>query len=282
MFLNMLANDHCSGGSRRNPGCNIVGTLGNHEFDEGKKEMLRLISGGEHPNGPFLEKHYHGALFPYVSANVVDKRTGNPIFPPYVIKKIKGVPIAFIGAVLKDTPTIVTPTGVASLVFLDEADAVNSYILEIKAKGVHAIVMLIYQGGFQTSYIGPTNPLANLSNGAVITDIVSRLDGEVDVVVSGHTHAFSNVLLKNHAGNEVLVSQAFSAGTAYADIDLEIDRASKDIAVKSAAIVTTFADVGPGLAPDPEVANLVAAADAKVDPLVKRVIGQAQTNITAV
>lgn len=47
---------------------------------------------------------------------------------PYVIKRIHGVPVAFIGAVLRQTPTIVTPTGVAGLEFLDEPTAINNYV----------------------------------------------------------------------------------------------------------------------------------------------------------
>jgi 5'-nucleotidase len=282
MFLNMLANSHCSGGSRRNPGCNIVGTLGNHEFDEGKKEMLRLIWGGRHPAGPFLEKHYKGARFPYVSANVVDKRTGDPILPPYVITKVKATPIAFIGAVLKDTPTIVTPTGVAGLEFLDEADAINSYIPELRKKGVRAIVVLIHQGGRQTTYGGQTDPRItddDLKTLQIINEIVKRLDDEVDVVVSGHAHSFTNALLPNQNGKEILVTQAFSAGTAYADIDLEIDLKTKEVVSKTAAIITTFADAGPGLNPDLKAARLTMTAEDEVAPLVNRIIGVASTNI---
>ncbi|MGE0684679.1 MAG: bifunctional UDP-sugar hydrolase/5'-nucleotidase [Candidatus Binatia bacterium] len=279
MFLDLLANNHCSGGSRRNPGCNIIGTLGNHEFDEGKEEMLRLIWGGRHPDGSFLEKHYNGARFPYVSANVVDKRTGNPILPPYVITKVKATPIAFIGAVLKDTPTIVTPLGVAGLKFLDEADAINRYIPELKKKGVRTIVVLIHQGGRQTTYGGQTDPTRTAVDGPNILDIVDRLDDEVDVVVSGHAHSFTNALLPNQNGKEILVTQAFSAGTAYADIDLEIDPKTKDVVSKTAAVITTFADAGPGLNPDLKTAQLTLMAEDKVAPLVNRLIGVASTNL---
>src|SRR5262244_522826 len=131
-FLNLLANQHCSYVDRTNPQCNMVGTLGNHEFDEGQGEMLRLIEGGTHRSGPFFEDPYRGARFPYVSANVVDKITGQPILPPFVIKEVGGVRLAFIGAVLKETPTIVTSTGVESLAFLDEAETINRYVGKLR------------------------------------------------------------------------------------------------------------------------------------------------------
>jgi 5'-nucleotidase len=184
------------------------------------------------------------------------------------------VPVAFIGAVLKDTPTIVTPTGVAGLKFLDEADAINSYVPELKAMGVHAIVVNIHQGGTQTSYTGPTRSNVTVS-GAPILDIINRLDDEIDVVVSGHSHAFSNALVANKNGTKILVTQAFSASTASADIDLLIDPVTGQVTSKTASVVTTFSDVAPGTTRDPAVNSVVMAAQAIVRPLVNRVVGEA-------
>ena len=292
MFMNTLANKYCrytesldpiaasrSPGAVGDPRCNMAATIGNHEFDKGVDEMMRLIFGGNHPDGPFLENPWRGALFPYAVSNVVDTKTGRHILPPYVIKRVNGVQIAFIGAVLKGTPGIVTPSAVKGLTFLDEAESINKCIPELRAKHVSAVVVLIHQGGYQTSYRGSTLPGQNVDG--PITDIVSRLDNEVDVVISGHTHTFINALLKNKHGKDILVTQAYSYGTAYADIDLEIDRATKNIVRKSASIVTTYADAGPGLTPDPAASKLVAAAEAKVGPLVHQVIGQAATDITS-
>src|SRR5262249_31209906 len=123
-FFNLLGNRHCSYADRMHPRCNLVGTPGNHEFDEGQVEMLRLIRGGTHRSGPFVEDPYRGARFPYISANVVDTGTGLPILPPFVIKEVAGIRLAFIGAVLKETPAVVPPTGVAGLRFLDEATSI--------------------------------------------------------------------------------------------------------------------------------------------------------------
>lgn len=277
-FLNMLANDQCRYGHRMRPGCNLVGTLGNHEFDEGVTEMLRLINGGMHAQGLFLDANYRGARFPYVCANVVDARTGHTLLPPYVIKRVRGIPVAFIGAVLKETPSIVTPSGVSGVRFLDEADAINSYIPELKAHGVHAIIVTIHQGTYASAYTGPTHSTPQDLAGA-IGDIVARLDDEVDIVISGHAHGFTNALVANRHGKQILVTQAFSAGTAYDDIDVAIDPVSRDIVEKSASIVTTWADAGAGLNPDTRVAQLVTQAEARVAPLVNRVIGVATADI---
>jgi 5'-nucleotidase len=173
----------------------------------------------------------------------------------------------------------VTPSGVAGLKFLDEADSINRYVRWLrKTEGIRTFIALIHQGGRQTTYEGPTQP-GGLISGQDIADIVSRLDDDVDVVVSGHAHSFTNALLKNQNSAEILITQAFSSSTAYGDIDLMIDQHSRDVVAKSASIVTTFADAGPGLTPDPQVAELVAQAQAKVAPLVNRVIGHAATDL---
>lgn len=278
MFMNMLANKYCRYDNVMDPACNMVGTVGNHEFDKGLPEMMRLISGGKHPDGPFLENPWRGALFPYVVSNVADSKTGRLILHPYVVKRIRGVPIAFIGAVLKGTPDIATPSAVAGLSFLDEAESINKYLPELKAMHVKAVIALIHQGGRQAAYSGTTRRGETVTG--PIADIVSRLDNGVDVVISGHSHTFINAFLKNRHGKKVLVTQAFSYGTAFADIDLEIDSTTKNIVRKSAAIVTTYADSGPGLVPDPGVAKLTASAESKVAPLVNRLIGRAATDIS--
>ncbi|MGC4068478.1 MAG: metallophosphoesterase [Polyangiaceae bacterium] len=279
-FLNLLANDNCRYEKLSDPECNVVGTLGNHEFDEGRSELLRLIRGGNHGSGPFLESPWRGARFPYVSSNVVEATSGRPLFPPYVVKQVGGVRVGFIGVVLKETPRIVTASGIVGLRFLDEAESINRQAKGLTRQGVHSIVVLIHQGGTQRSYVGPTATFdAATSGGAAalpsgaITEIVAKLDASVDVVVSGHSHQFTNALIKNRAGSDVLVTQAFSSGTAFGDIDLEIERATGKVVSKMARIVTTWADEGPGLSPDPRVSQVVAQAERRVAPLVERVVG---------
>ncbi|WP_407294014.1 bifunctional metallophosphatase/5'-nucleotidase [Stutzerimonas zhaodongensis] len=289
-FLNLLANAQCRAFSRQmqmprsvqpfaQQRCNVIGTLGNHEFDDGRDELLRLHTGGNHRNGPFLEDPWQGARFPMVSSNVIDQSTGESLLPPYSIYYSEGVRIGVIGAVLKETPSIVSPSGVAGLRFIDEADAINQSVAELRRHGVRAIVVALHQGGQQTSYEGPTNPEADTVTGPVV-DIIKRLDDDVDVVISGHAHGFTNALVPNANGKPILVTQAFSAGTAYADIELTVSRRSRDVVEKSAAVFTTWADQGVGLTPDPEVAALVAQADTRVEPLVARVVGVAQGDIT--
>jgi 5'-nucleotidase len=290
-FLNLLANSDCRYIDARKkltilaqaylqPRCNVIGTLGNHEFDEGVTEMLRLLGGGNHPKGPFLQSPYRGAKFPYVSSNVVRESNRQPILAPYSVKIIKGVPIAVIGIVLKETPTIVTPSGVAGVDFLDEIQTINKYVNIVRAQGIRTIIVTIHQGIRQTpTYEGPTDADIGGLTGPIV-DIVRGISSEVDLVVSGHAHGFTNALIPNGSGKPLLVTQAFSASTAYGDIDLALSRRTGDVIEKSASIVTTWGDEGPGLTPDPAAAALTSAAEQAVAPLVTRVVGVAPEAIT--
>ena len=259
MFLNFLANRHCS--NPMSERCNLVATVGNHEFDEGVVELQRMLYCGNHVDGPFLEFPYTGAHYPYLAANVIDVTTNETLLEPFVVKAAGKARIAFIGAVVKEAPSMVAPSGVEKLRFIDEADAINNCVRDIKTRGIKAIVAVIHQGG------------------DAVNGIVGRLDGEVDVVISGHTHQLTNTTVNNAAGKPVLVTQAYSAGVAYADIDLEIDPRSRDIVKKTATVSMTWGDAGAGLKPDREVAALVAAADAAVQEKVNAVIGTAASDI---
>jgi 5'-nucleotidase len=238
--------------------------------------MLRLQRGPNHERGPFLEDPWGGAVYPTVVANVVHRDGGKPVFPAYLIRRLGGVRVGVIGAVLEDTPGIVLPDGAHDLVFSDEADAINRAVAELQKQGVHAIVVLLHQGGWQAPYAGPTRAGGPAPKGP-IARIVSGLDGDVDVVVSGHSHQFTNALLPSRGGRPVLVVQAWSRGTGYDDIDLEIDPRSGDVTRKSARVVTTWVDGAPPA--DPAVTTLVANSTRRVAPLAERVVSSAAHDI---
>lgn len=260
------------------PACDVVGTIGNHELDEGRTELLRLLAGGNHPNGPFLDKTWRGARYPTLAANVVDRSTGRSILPAFVVKRVNGVEVGFIGVVTREAKGMVGASGVAGLEFLDEAETVNRYVAVLKAKGVRAIIVLMHQGGDQPPYRGPTREGTTVEG--EITEVVARLDPEVDVVVAGHTHSFVNAWLPALGGpstgsgqaKRVLVVEAFSAGTAFGWVDLEVDRSGGDVVSAQAAVQTAWADEVTGNTPDRASAVIEAAAEARVAPLVKRVI----------
>jgi 5'-nucleotidase len=251
-------------------------SVGNHEFDKGVAELRRLQYGGCAPakgSGLLMSSTdpslldsatgcFHGASFHYLAANVIDEATGEPLFPPYAITRVRGVPIGFVGVVLRETPSIVTPSGVAGVAFLDEAATINRYAAELRQQCVFTIVVLIHQGGSGARDGGPIT--------GEIVPIVEALDPAVAVVVSGHTHQFYQGAIADR-----LVTQAGSYSQGFADIRLTLDPASGLVIDKRATIVDTLADVAPEDAANATVEAVVAAAQAQTAPLANRVLGTA-------
>jgi 5'-nucleotidase len=270
-FLNLLADQHCHYADAKQHGpnrCNVVGTLGNHEFDAGPAEIRRLIGGGNAADGPFLENPYRGSRVPYVCANVIDRHTGELLLPAYTVVHLGGIPVGVIGAVLRDTPSIVPAWAVADLEFLDEAQSINRAASALKRRGIHTLIVLIHQG------LEPVRSADGFDWRGPLRDIVAQLDPDIDVVISGHTHNYSNVLLPSRDGSMVLVTQAYAYGVALAQIDLRIDPTTRDVVAKSARIVPVWADSAPGLPGDPEARRLTDAAQKLVAAKVARVVGQ--------
>lgn len=280
LFFSMYANPYCSAGSDpADASCNMVATLGNHEFDKGVPELMRKIHGGDGTtNITHLVDPYPGTKTTYVCANVVWKENNTPILPPYTLRNVSGVPVAFIGVDTMNTPRIQKSANIRDVIFLDEAGSVNRYIPEIQAKGIHAIVVLMHEGGSQAPYDGPTQAGGNVTGR--VAGIIPLLDKDVDVVLSGHTHAFTNAYLTNAGGNSVLLTQAYMYSKGFADIDLTIDRATGEITEKSAQIVPAYADQSPGTDPDPATAALLAADEEVIAPQVDRQISVAARDYT--
>jgi 5'-nucleotidase len=214
-----------------------LSAVGNHEFDKGAEELLRMQNGGCHPqDGCKGPAPFTGAKFQYLAASTVDTRTGRTLLPAYSIKRYGGIPVAFIGLTLEATPSIVVPAGVAGLRFRDEAETVNELVPELKRQGVEAIVLLIHEGG---SPVGDYNECPGISG--PIVDIVKALDKAVDVVVTGHTHRAYNC---------------------------RIDGRPVTSAVANNVIVR------PSFAKDPRQTALIEQYERLVQPLAKRVIGR--------
>ena len=282
LFFNSYANPYCPIPSNvSDTSCNMVATVGNHEFDKGVPELMRKIGGGDGAtNITHLVDPYPGARATYVCANIVWKANGTLLFPPYTLRNVSGVPVAFIGADTINTPRVQKAVNIRDVDFLDEADSINKYIPEIQARGVHAIVILLHEGGGQTPYDGPTQANGNVTGR--VAGIIPRLDRDVDVVLSGHTHAFTNAYLANAGGKLVLLTQAYMYGKGFSDIDLTIDRASDEIVNKSAQIVVAYADQSPGTSPDPAATAFLAADERVIASGVDQLIGVAARDITRV
>jgi 5'-nucleotidase len=245
-----------------------VASVGNHEFDEGKDELLRMQNGGCHPVDGCQGPHrFEGAKFRYLAASTIVKSTGKPLFPPYAIREFDGIPVAFIGLTLKGTEGIVSPVGIAGLEFRDEAETVNALIPELRGRGIEAIVVLIHEGGFPD---GNYDGCSGISG--PIVDIVKKLDKAVDLVISGHTH---RAYLCEIDGK--LVTSADKYGTLVTSIDLKLDPVTRDIIGKSSEnhIVRSAA-----IAKNPQQTALIESYDKLSAPIANRPAGSVSETLS--
>ena len=270
-----------------------VASVGNHEFDEGYQELLRMQRGGCIDDGPDGENNqnscpdheFEGADFKYLAANVKyddDKpHDGQSIFPGYKIERVNGIKVGFIGMTLKDTPTIVTASGVAGLKFTREVATANHLVPELESKGVKAIVVLLHQG------VTPSDP-TNYDGCSGVTgdalDIAQRLDPQIDAVITGHTHQAYNCTVEDPDGRPRLMTSASSFGRMITDVHLLLNPKSGDV-IRPAAyavnkIVTNNED-GPDAdtTPDNDVkpvaalTKLITLYKDLVEPIANAIIG---------
>ncbi|HZJ56523.1 MAG TPA: bifunctional metallophosphatase/5'-nucleotidase [Myxococcaceae bacterium] len=239
-----------------------VSSVGNHEFDEGADELLRLQRGGCRTDEPTCKPPgFSGARFTYLAANVFD-RAGKTLLPATVVKKVGGATLGFVGVVLRETATVVTPSGVAGLTFGDEADAVNAAVPRLREAGADAIVVLIHQGGAQAPGSAPGD--CRGFSGPLV-DLAQRFRG-VDVIVSGHLH--QAYVCPDLGG--ALVTSAGSFGRFLTRIELDLDPVQHRVLSRKASQVAVTHD----LAPDARAKAIVDRAIANAAPLANRRVGR--------
>ena len=253
--------------------------VGNHEFDEGVDELLRMQNGGCHPvDGCQDGDPFGGATFDFLAANVAYKDSGETIFPPYAIEHFNGVKVAIIGMTTLETPTIVVPTAVSSVDFSPEAATVNALVPHLQAQNVETIIVLLHEGGRTSTAGNGTGAGADRINDCVnptgaIPPIVDDMSDAVDVVVTGHTNWAVNCVLDGK-----IVTGAGANGRIVTDIDLTLSRATKDVVaakVNNVPVARTVAKAA-------DLTALVDKYNTLSAPLANRVVGNITGDITSV
>lgn len=255
-----------------------VGTLGNHELDEGGDEMVRLLRGGQRRDGLRFKRDergravntsasgYEGARFPYIAANAVDRREQLRL-PPTAIIERAGVRIGFIGVTTHDAPNYLLARHKQRFAFLDISDTVNRHAAELRRQGVEAIVVLAHSGAKRL----------DRTSGAAAGEILDEardMSSAVDVVIAGHTHSYLNTRVPNRTGGgEKLVIEAGSLGVSYDRVRMTVDRATGDVTDKTGDTPPTKNDE---VRADPEVGRLVSSYSTRIARLMGRVVGDAR------
>lgn len=260
-----------------------VSSVGNHEFDEGLSELLRMQNGGCHPDDGcyFPGAPYDGAAFPWLAANVAYEKPGKhgkppkpgkTVLPATWTKTIDGVKVGFIGMTLEGTPELVSPAGIAGLMFLDEVATANEAAKKLQKDKVEAIVVLVHEGGFQT---GTFNGCVGISD--PIATIAANLAPSIDLVVTGHTHVPYICTINDPKGQPRQVTSASSFGRVVTETRLTIDKKSRDV-VRSAT--TSVNHLVTRETADPALTAIVAKWRVLGDPILNRIVATVGEDVT--
>jgi len=245
-----------------------IASVGNHEFDRGTQELLRIQRGGCEQftlREPCAIEPFAGAGFAYLAGNVVDDG-GDTLLPGTSMREIGGAQIGFIGLTLEGTANLVSAQATQGFDFLDEADTANRLAADLRDQGADAVVLLIHEGAnveFRYNLAGCPNVSGS------IVPIVERLDPSISLVVSGHTHQAYVCNLPNAAGGETLLTSGGRHGSFVTDITMVVDPATDAVLSVSGHNVAVDGSAGS----DAAIASLVATYAEASGPVANRTVG---------
>lgn len=292
-FVSSATHDEASVDVLNRIGLEIT-SVGNHEFDYGRAELLRKQNGGCFPvsgtqgtvgaDTCFMDAatgtwsatggSFSGAKYKYLAANVVDQASNNPVLPATAIKRFGPVAVGFIGLTLKGTTELVAGTGITGLSFLEESATINSQAKALKAAGVQAVVVLIHQGGVSTATtVNDTSCPVSFGD---LGGILDKLSSDIDVVVSGHSHQEYVCRYTGKAsGKRYVVTQTGFYGGAVTDINLGIQLKTGVTSVDAATVPIVQADNNAGVTVPAAFASF--AKDADIAALVDKYVAVSNT-----
>ncbi|HEY5784906.1 MAG TPA: metallophosphoesterase, partial [Microlunatus sp.] len=255
-----------------------VSSVGNHEFDEGVTELLRMQRGGcrldDGCYAPWGAGGYPGADFPWLAANVVRERNGRTILPGTWVTKVKGVKVGYIGMTLEDTPTLVAQSGIQGIEFRDEVETANRAARDLRRRGVETIIVLLHEGGLQT---GTYQQCTGISG--PIVDIAKNLSSSIDLVVTGHTHQPYVCNIPDPVGKPRMVTSASSFGRVVTETTLTLDRRTGDVRRNK---TTSTNHLVTRTEKDPAQTEIIARWSAASAPIANEVVGSITDDLNAI
>ena len=165
---------------------------GHWEFTLGAARVKQVVEGDFKGKVEFLAQNIKTADF------------GDPVFAPYSIRQVNGVPVAIVGQAFPYTPIANPRYFVSEWNFGIQEEEMQKTVDEARAKGAQAVVLLSHNGM------------------DVDLKMASRVRG-IDAILGGHTHdgVPAPVIVKN-AGGQTIVTNAGSNGKFLGVLDLDI------------------------------------------------------------
>ncbi|QIK82840.1 ExeM/NucH family extracellular endonuclease [Sanguibacter sp. HDW7] len=248
--------------------------VGNHEFDQGFADLTGRVD--------------TEADFAYLGANVYAKGTTNPALPEFKIVEKDGLKVGVIGVVTQETPTLVTPAGIASLDFGDPVEAVNRVAAQLsdgdESNGEADVLVAEFHEGASAGDTESTTLEAELAKGGAFAEIITETSPLVDVIFTGHTHKKYAWLAPVTGGGTRPVVQTGSYGENIGKVVLNVDTATN--AVVSATVenvARTSASDASLVSAYPRVANVKQIVDdalAAANEVGKQQVGTVKADIT--
>ena len=195
---------------------------GHWEFTYGMERVKAIV-----------EKDFKGKV-DFVAQNVKTADFGDPVFAPYVMREINGVPVAIVGQAFPYTPIANPRYMVADWSFGIQDDNLQKVVDEARGKGARLVVVLSHNGM------------------DVDLKMASRVRG-VDAILGGHTHDGVPLAVPvANPGGTTLVTNAGSNGKFLGVMDFEVKGGK--LANWRYRLLPVFADV---LAPDGAMQSLI-------------------------
>ncbi len=194
--------------------CKLLGVdvmTGHWEFTLGAKRVEEIVN-----------QDFKGKI-DFVAQNIKTADFGDPVFPPYVMKEMNGVPVAIVGQAFPYTPIANPRYMVAEWNFGIQEEAMQKTVNEARAKGAAAVILLSHNGM------------------DVDIKMASRVTG-IDAIMGGHTHdgVPQPVIIKNASG-QTLVTNAGSNTKFLGVLDLEVkDKRVTDFRYKLLPIFSNY------------------------------------------
>jgi len=184
--------------------------VGNHEFNFGLEVLRRAEAQAD---------------FPFLSANTLDKDTGEPAFPPFAVIETGALRVGVLGLTTPNVPGWEKPENYAGLEFQPMDEAAREWVPVLRQDERCDLVIVLAHTGFEL------DPESGAPNGTAHENFTSRLTEVpgIDLLLTGHTHED----IPPHEVNGVIVSQPKARAQLLTRIDLELIRGSTGWRIES-------------------------------------------------
>lgn len=226
-----------------------AGSVGNHDVE---------------PGHPVYDKIVKEFDFPWLAANAVDEKSGEPYFKPYTVIKQQGVKIAVLGLITPGIPNWLPQNIWEGMEFEDMVVCAQKWVPIIQEKEKPDLLVGLFHAGGDHTYKGATADTPYNENAARL--VALKVPG-FDVVFAGHDHKGWNETTEN--GVLFLGARNAAKTLAVAQIDLKWDaQANRWVKTKQGEIVEVAE-----IAPDPEYMEHFAADMEEIKAYVSKRVG---------